>query len=346
MNLRNSNSMQHQQRMHIKQRRAAVQKAMASSFGSMEDEGPESPVSIFSQLGPKVPPAMKLPKPMVKLLLPKSMIPTSNGPLLPANAVWGLKGRQQWVCHRDQEIVEEFLISEKHESRARLPLKGTGQARAEHKQKAMARGLEKKHWKKVAAARADAREAHEVLLEQEERVQLGDADGGREQPMRAAKEWKGPRMAARRERVARIRREQRCAARDRKCFAHEEPVESLSPEPLPAVEATRPKPKWEMPSAENIPMAPFPWSEPEGPAVAELFRGGVMLSCAAVDDLKVMMADIRAPALAHTIDHAKRARCRAGRNTMAKKMAKLKKLGAGAYLVAPSMVKGQGKRHA
>jgi hypothetical protein len=225
-------------------------------------------------------------------IVPKTSVTSAPGQLLPASAVWGSKKQlsADWSCKRDREVLNEVDSRETLLNKAKLANKISG--RQHSMEKARRRSLKLKYYVKRNKASRAMRQQHEFDLEEQER---GDSDGDITITRPSAKP--PPELASRRDR---IRREQRRASRDRKCFDYFEPADSLELEPL--VETT-PPPKKKRCAPLTIKQELLRrvmieeelsriiiCSESKGPPVSDLYRDGLMLSTDAVKDLQVMLA--------------------------------------------------------
>ena len=92
----------------------------------------------------------------------------------------------------------------------------------------------------------------------------------------------------------RIRRDERRAARDRKCFSTDDELRPSSAPPKNIPKAggvkTRKAAPGTAPLAGEELSALMLAASPTGPSVSDLFNGGVMLSSAAAQDMQQMMA--------------------------------------------------------
>jgi len=237
---------------------------------------------------------------------------------------------------------------------------GRPSARHAHRAKVIAQSLDKKFWRKHQAARREGRRAHQHLLSEMERAERSEADGDladEDEALEltvARRKPTNPHGLAR----AKVRRAQRLAARDRKCFAFDDPVEAeaLLPSPEEAAPVAKKKkptppedPKLAAHSAidrmlrEYLETAPVLLSfESKGAPLQDLYHGGIMLSCAAVRDLGQMAVGLPVTKQA---THEKRNRLKIReRYRSHPKTAHAR--GAAAALVKPAVLNGQaGRRH-
>lgn len=281
---------------------------------------PHSPDTIFSALVADVPPKMKLPKSSKPVVAAPPIAPA----LLPFNAVWG-GGRKIWASRRETEVLDQWLDEVVMSSRARMPSKAFAVwSDKERADKSKHRGLTTKYWIKKRAE-MHAALVHDDTMHVNDKLHRinnvhddgddGDIDGdtlllGSSHKHRDVK----PRKQM--ERRAKVRRAARCAARDSKCFAWDDPVEAEAVRTEVSTqlehEASKRKelggqgqpPHRAAPTAvrlldgtlmytdeviSTLLMCYVVCCEPKGPAVADLRSGGVALSMAATRDLEDML---------------------------------------------------------
>lgn len=194
----------------------------------------DSPDSIYTPLAAG-PPAMKsLPEPVI------GQEPSSQA--LPGTAMWG-GGRRVWTSPREKEVLDLWLDHVKLESRAKLPIKTKStHSDMDRSEKVKQRGLTQKYWGKQRAqkkvARLDADELAVVLKmadagidEHKQQVFVANNSHFRRDGTMRGRPRKNSALRAK------IRRFERCAARDRKCFAFDDPenlpVRRTQPSRLP-----------------------------------------------------------------------------------------------------------------
>jgi len=227
--------------------------------------GESSPVSIFNMPSLPLPPIEPLPRSL--------SMPANH---LPPTVTWADKSKversKQRQRSRLEELSEEHFPSEKQRSHRHLPVKSKHiEAKGDAHLKVKERSLLKKHWIKVREARRDALAEEEALAAAWNGEEI--AEDNERKPPRAT--------AAKREKV---RRNQRRLARDQKCYAAWDPIEA------DALDHDKPakKPKVKNPFKGRRFRAMMQ-RESSGAALSDVFQGGVMLSCAAARDLKMMM---------------------------------------------------------
>lgn len=186
-----------------------------------------SPISIFSPLAPIVPEIKLLAEP-----LPKSVVEVAEAPTLPASSVWG-NAHKLVLARRSrraalEDIVDEYMGQEM-DYRANLPTKTTHlEKKSEQNVKAMERGLLKKHWAKHRAVKAAADESHKTFLE------AWEAEGEVESHPSKLRKYSATKL-----KVEKIRRNERRAARDAKCFDPYDAVEYAALDAWPAEAAPK-----------------------------------------------------------------------------------------------------------
>jgi len=249
-----------------------------------------SPASIVSSLASQPPPMKALPEPM-------AVAPKPDEPSLPSTAVWG--GRRIWTSPRGQEVLNQWLDDVQLLSRSKLAIKThSTYSEMQRAEKAKQKGLMHKHWGKKRVQKSRARAAADALAEQLAMQMAGDADapGIPTRPPEATSDsapvCRDGKMRGERRKngviVAKLRRSQRRAARDRKCFAFDD-AENLPVAPAPHTLRAKKKPVPFKKSYAYMLLC----SEPLGPVLSDLFSGGLMLSMPATLDLEEMLGHKR-----------------------------------------------------
>jgi len=233
-----------------------------------------------------------------------------------------------------EDIDAKYCTSEALTNRWFLPVKTTHLGRrSERNGKDRDRGLLKKNYIKRAKARRMTRQAH-VAAE-------AALDTGANSDKAKKVSWH------RSVKHSKVRRNARRGARDRKCYAADEPIEAqaidIASKLFKRVKKPRPKEFHQQPAVISMLK-----QDSKGARLSDIFEGGIILSCAAAQDLQAMMADTRqatidmlSPAQKPAISvktlyyleaHRKAAQRASGGR------------GAKAYMRQPSLVKAQGKR--
>lgn len=336
-----------------------------SPRSTMEGSPPGSPDSIFHSLAPKLPTMMPL--------LPKPAMPLEETPSLPVTAVWGNAHKLMLAKRSRHEtleaVIDEYLAFESLVSRARLPTKVHFETAAARNVKAMERGLLNKYWIKQRAQKHAKRAEYEARVAAEE---AAEAAATNEEEAAVETAVVAPTCKPRREYAAKrekVRRDARRQARDLKCFSYDDPIEWVELEAPPSADARgqplkqrQKKRAGRMRSMGHVLHATIKLLSVEstGAALADVFTGGVALSCAAASDLNAMItASSQTPFDERTSlplpsvlakegmpsTKTRKKKLLSSTTPLRTKMAKTSG-GTAGYLRQPSMVKAQGKRHA
>lgn len=334
-------------------RRAAISRKHALLWD--DDEEVDTKENAKENARPPAPAVTIIKPPSVPTVVPASA-PAKH--VLPVAAVWGFSEKQvspDWG-KRNREVLNEDDSRETLPNKARLAMKSDGLGRQQSKDKARQRSLDLKFYVKRNKARRAARQQLELEWEEQEQA---EPDGGGKESTRSRPRARLPREIE--SRRSRIRRDQRRAARDSKCFDYYS-VESMELEPLAEAEqATEKKQKRRVPLAvkqdalrrillEEELSRIILTSESKGPPVTALFRDGVMLSTDAVKDLQVMLAGQSvARALAKALSPpAKKIAAANERSPLARDFggSKTSKAHTKKPMTKPVVYKGRGKRGA